>query len=51
MCHRKANLLVAQLAIGKPTVILFPSRFGGELVEVLGRNKMMLAHDHPALAD
>ena len=36
MRHRKSNLLVAQFADGKPTVILFPSSFGSELIEELG---------------
>jgi len=33
MRHRKSNLVVTQLAVGKPAVILFPSRFGSELIE------------------
>ena len=48
--HGKGKLLVAHLAIGKPAVILFPSRLVGELVEVLGANMVVLAHDHPAKA-
>ncbi len=44
MRHRERELLEAQLAIRQPAVILFPSRFIGELIEVLRANMTMLAH-------
>jgi hypothetical protein len=50
MGKRKGKLLVAEGTIRKPPMILFPSRFIRELIEVLRPNMMMLAHHHPAKA-
>jgi hypothetical protein len=48
--HRKGELPAAEFAIGKAALILFPSRFVGELAEVLRADVMMLADNHPSKA-
>ena len=48
MRHRKSEFLVAQFAVRKAAMILFPSRFIGELIEVLRADVMMLTDHHPA---